>query len=188
MDDENFLLAIAGKDGEDGEDGQSVTKEMVSEAVTKEMANYWELIKDEVIEMIPAPVKGDTGDKGLDADPKAVAEVLKSSKEFLNNIRGKDGEDGKDASPEDVADILMKTKEFRDQIRGKDGEDGADATDEQVKAAVETHLDDYWDGIRAEIGAMIPDHDSKEIADFLAKNADFIASIKGAQGEKGPKR
>ena len=184
MDDENFLLAIAGKDGEDG---QSVTKEMVSEAVTKEMANYWESIKDEVIEMIPAPVKGDQGDKGLDADPKAVAAVLLNSKDFVDRARGPAG---KDASPEDVADILMNTKDFVDQITGKTGlkgEDGKDATDEQVKAAVQTHLDDYWDGIRAEIGAMIPDHDSKEIADFLAKNAEFIASIKGLQGDKGDK-
>ena len=67
------------------------------------------------------------------------------------------------------------------------GEDGKDATDEQVKAAVEKHLEDYWDGIRAEIGAMIPDHDSKEIADYLSKNADFIESIKGDKGEKGDK-
>ena len=88
MDDENFLLAIAGKDGEAGKDGQSVTKEMVSEAVKLEMEDRW----DEITAMIPEPEKGD---KGEDADPEAVATALLGSKEFLSRTRGPEGPAGK---------------------------------------------------------------------------------------------
>ena len=31
---------------------------------------------------------------------------------------------------------------------------------------------------------MIPDHDSKEIADYLSKNADFIEVDQGCEGRK----
>ena len=127
MDDENFLLAIAGKDVKP-KDGQSVTKEMVSEAVKLEMENRW----DEITAMIPEPEKGE---KGEDADPEAVATALLGSKEFLSRTGGPEGPAGKSVDVEDVIDALMTDQVFCKNVRG---EDGKDATDEQVKARSRT--------------------------------------------------
>lgn len=108
--------------------------------IEKEIAQALEPVVDLIVALqkrvdgfvVPVSVeKGEPGEPGKDADPVAVAVVLKADPAFVAMLKGEPGPAGKDAEPvevciDDVVSALKADAPFVESLKGADGLHGKD--------------------------------------------------------------